>query len=167
MASLRPFRLPGAESAGREPWRSAASLCWELGEVWDSPSEENQLLHDAWRRNLNSPITSAVGRLFDAAAAFVMGVHEPSYEGEGPMLLEALCRGGNAEIIALPRELNQDGLCCINWAPLVAYLRDPRINPSDKAGTFHLSLAATIAEIADQLRNDRDINIVGLTGVVF
>ncbi len=34
VASLRPFSLPGGERAGREPWRSAAALCWESGHDW-------------------------------------------------------------------------------------------------------------------------------------
>jgi hydrogenase maturation protein HypF len=33
VASLRTFRLPGGERAGREPWRSAAALHWECDEI--------------------------------------------------------------------------------------------------------------------------------------
>jgi hydrogenase maturation protein HypF len=166
VASLRPFRLPGAESVGREPWRSAASLCWELGEVWDAGPNEDPLLQQAWQRNLNSPVTSAAGRLFDAAAAFAIGVYETSYEGEGPMLLEALCHGGGSAI-ALPREQDQAGVWRIDWAPLVAYLRDTKNSVSDKADTLHLSLAAAIAALAKQVSNDHDVTVVGLTGGVF
>lgn len=164
--SLRPFRLPGAESAGREPWRSAAALCWELGESWDAGPANDDLVHAAWQRKLNSPLTSAAGRLFDAAAAFVIGVHETSYEGEGPMRLEALCRG-EGEIIALPRELDANGVWHIDWAPLLAFLRDPKIDANDKADTFHLSLAAAITATAKQFRDDHEFDAVGLTGGVF
>ena len=34
VSSFRPFRLPGGEKAGREPWRSALALCWEAGMDW-------------------------------------------------------------------------------------------------------------------------------------
>jgi len=163
---LRPFRLPGAEAAGREPWRSAAALCWELGESWDAGAANDDLVHAAWQRQLNSPLTSAAGRLFDAAAAFVIGVHETSYEGEGPMRLEALCRG-DGEIIALPRALDANGVWRIDWAPLLAFLRDPKIDASDKADTFHLSLAAAITATAKQFRDDHEFDAVGLTGGVF
>jgi len=166
VASLRSFRLPGADSAARAPWRSAASLCWELGEPWDEGGDEAEFLYQAWRRDLNAPVTSAVGRLFDAAAAFVLDVRETSYEGEGPMLLESLCRGGGSEIV-LDFEPDKNGVWRIDWAPLVAYLRDPKINAAEKADTFHLSLAAAIARFATQISGAHEFDAVGLTGGVF
>ncbi|MEW5967225.1 MAG: Sua5/YciO/YrdC/YwlC family protein [Pseudomonadota bacterium] len=86
-ASFRPFRLPGGDKAGREPWRAAAALLLETGA--DAPFAPAPL-HQAWQARLNSPATSSVGRLFDAAAALTGVCTHASFEGEGPMRLEAL-----------------------------------------------------------------------------
>ncbi len=60
LASLRPFRLAGGDRAGREPWRSAAALCWETGV--DAPAPAGwEFAYQAWQQGLNSPVSSAVG----------------------------------------------------------------------------------------------------------
>src|SRR5690606_36653623 len=68
VARMHPFRLPGGEHAGREPWRSAAALCWETGMELPSGKTDLAVLRKAWEKELNSPVTTAVGRLFDGAA---------------------------------------------------------------------------------------------------
>ena len=90
--SFRPFRLPGGERAAREPWRSALALCWELASnVRTTSTLGGPLLRQAFDAGLNAPATTAVGRLFDAAAASLGLCRSASYEGEAPMRLEALC----------------------------------------------------------------------------
>ncbi len=71
VASFKPFRLPGGERASREPWRSAAALCWESGVDWATGTRDAPLLRSAWQRGLNAPYTTAVGRLFDAASSLL------------------------------------------------------------------------------------------------
>ncbi|MEZ5581646.1 MAG: carbamoyltransferase HypF [Candidatus Competibacteraceae bacterium] len=59
VASLRQFRLPGGDKAGREPWRSAAALCWESEFDWEhSAVADWSLARHAWERRLNSPQSS-------------------------------------------------------------------------------------------------------------
>ena len=71
VASFKPFTLAGGDKASRQPWRSAASLCWHTGHTYDpSPlitTEEYLLVKKAWQQNINCASTTAVGRLFDAA----------------------------------------------------------------------------------------------------
>ena len=125
VASLRPFRLPGGEGAGRAPWRSAAALCWEAGIEWlDNPAPPLAL--EAWRRKVNAPTSSAVGRLFDAAAAIILGVHDTTFEGQGPMWLEARATAGANEEAALPIHAPTGEILRIDWAPLIAAIRDTR-----------------------------------------
>jgi len=89
-ASFRAFRLPGGERAGREPWRSAAAICWEAGLECELQEPSDPLLHSFWQKGTNAPLTTAAGRLFDAAAALCGVVSQTSFEGQGPMQLEAL-----------------------------------------------------------------------------
>jgi len=166
VASLRPFRLPGGESAGRSPWRSAAALCWEAGIEWfDNPAPPLAL--DAWRRHVNAPASSAVGRLFDAAAAIILGVHDTTFEGQGPMWLEALATDDANEEAALPLREQTGEILRIDWAPLVAAITDKRMSIAARATKFHMTLARTIAGVARHLRAEIAFDTVGLTGGVF
>jgi hydrogenase maturation protein HypF len=168
-AHLRPFRLPGGDRAGRAPWRSAAAVCWELER--DCPVEvPDPIVRDAWKRRVNSPQSSAAGRLFDAASAIILGLGETSFEGQGPMWLEAIAR----EPAAFPRlELRSaaEGRLELDWAPLVDWLLQfpPTIaaDRADRAGAVHASLADGIVQVAERLRDQSGTSVVGLTGGVF
>jgi len=163
-ASFRPFRLPGGDRAAREPWRAAAALLWETGAPAPFAPEP---LHQAWTAHLNSPATSSVGRLFDAAAALCGVCTHAGFEGEGPMRLETLAAAGNGEAVALPLTRDAPGLWRSDWAPLLPALTDPARTPATRAADFHLSLAQALVEQAKQLRAQTGIAHVGLTGGVF
>lgn len=177
VASLRPFRVPGGEQAGRAPWRSAAGLCWELGH--ELPGiRVDPLVRAAWHRGLNCPQTSSAGRLFDAAAAWLLGLGETSYEGQGPMLLEAAAAGcppEAAECAPLPCSYDTEGVLRLDWGPLVTQLTEASAALGSRGGPtvgslaahFHATLAASIAALAKELRSATGVERVGLTGGVF
>ncbi|MDP1709239.1 MAG: carbamoyltransferase HypF [Gammaproteobacteria bacterium] len=166
-ASLRPFHLPGGERSAREPWRSALALCWESNQAWhNGPAEDTALLLHAWQRRINAPQTSAVGRLFDAAAALLGLVHTASFEGQGPMTLEAVSRAG-APPVNLPLQRNAHGLWRTDWAPLVPLLLDEHVAVAERASIFHASLAHALLQQARMLRDEHGVNDVGLSGGVF
>ncbi len=162
-ASFRPFRLPGGDKAGREPWRAAAALLWETGAAAPfAPAP----LRQAWTAGLNSPVSTAVGRLFDAAAALAGVCTHASFEGEGPMRLEAVA-GETGEAIALPLARDAAGVWRADWAPLLPMLADDARPVAERAATFHLSLAQALVDQASQLRKESGLARVGLTGGVF
>lgn len=166
VASLRPFRLPGGDRAGREPWRSAAALCWEAGIPWKPPVDGVALLHAAWRRGVNAPPTSAVGRLFDAAASLTGVLHTASFEGQGPMYLEAMAEGpGRA--IELPERCDEAGVQRADWAPLLAMLAHDARPAAARAADLHASLAALVCTQATRARDEYGVRDVGLAGGVF
>jgi hydrogenase maturation protein HypF len=164
-ASLRSFRLPGGDKAGRSPWRSAAALCWEAGVPL--PLEvPDPIVRAAWEKGVNAPQSSAAGRLFDASAALVLGVCETSFEGQGPMWLEAIA-AVDAPFPELPIAADHAGLARIDWAPLLPVLSDARRSPADRAAAVHGALADAILRTCDTERTRTGATTIGLTGGVF
>jgi hydrogenase maturation protein HypF len=165
VGSLRSFRLPGGDAAGRAPWRSAAALCWEAGVECPIPIPD-PIVRSAWERGMNCPRSSAAGRLFDAAAALTLGVTETSFEGQGPMMLEA-CAGADDGFPSLPITRDAVGLRRIDWRPLLAWLTDEQKPVASRARAVHGALADAAVRLAEALREERRIGVVGLSGGVF
>lgn len=172
VASLRPFQPLGGDKAAREPWRSAAALCWEAGRQWPDTKtaglteDEGQLAHHAWQQKVNCPSTSAVGRLFDAAASLTGLLHRASFEGQGPMLLEA-CATAGATAVELPLRQQVDGHWQCDWQPLLETLLTPGLGISEKASVLHSSLGNNILQQCLKLTDECGGFTVGLSGGVF
>ncbi len=97
---LWPVRMPGGEAAIREPWRMACAWLLEIGEA--VPPQWEQVAALA-RSGLASPVTTSMGRLFDAVAA-LLGVRDTvTYEGQAAVELEALADAN--ETAAYPLDL--------------------------------------------------------------
>ena len=93
------FKLLGGEKAVLEPKRVALSLLFDsfsLEEIlnFEIPcvkafkESEIKMFHTMWQKGLNSPLTSSVGRLFDAVASFADILNIQSYEGETGLQIE-------------------------------------------------------------------------------
>ncbi len=106
-ANFAYFPLPGAAAAIKHPLRCAYGALWafDLLEhpaakcVIDGLAGTAEICGQMIEHGLNSPHTSSVGRLFDAASAILGLCTEPTYEGEGAILLEAAItnRGARGE----------------------------------------------------------------------
>ena len=171
VASWRPFRLPGAERAAREPWRTALALNWENGTPWPVGERlSDPLLRSAWSRGLNTPSTTSVGRLFDAAAALLGVCFHASHEGEAGMRLEGLCREtalAPAEGVMLPLTRDAEGIWRSDWAPLLPSLTDTHLDRAVRAAGFHATLAQALCAQALAVRRETGVSRVGLCGGVF
>ncbi len=168
VASFRPFRLPGGDRVTRQPWRTALSLSWHAGFDWESAPDFDPLLQSAWDKGMASPESSAVGRLFDGAAALAGVAMEASYEGQGPTWLEALAAQGDdpgAPDLTLTED--EQGLLRADWSELMAWMADARIAVADRAAGFHAALARLIAAQIRELAKRYEFAEVGLTGGVF
>ncbi|MDD2356983.1 MAG: carbamoyltransferase HypF [Thiovulaceae bacterium] len=97
---IKPFRLLGGEKAVKEPRRVALSLLFDIYTLDEILTLENETvksfgvdeikaLHVMWKKSLNSPYTSSVGRVFDAVASLCGISQIVGYEGESGLLVES------------------------------------------------------------------------------
>jgi hydrogenase maturation protein HypF len=99
VAHLRQAPLPGGDAAARYPVQAAAGFLSQLDELPDlstSPFNFGPRYQDALqliRRGLRTFSTTSMGRLFDAASAFLGFVREPTFEGQAAIWLEQLAKG--------------------------------------------------------------------------
>ncbi len=96
---LKYFKLLGGEKAVKEPKRVALSLLFEkfsLEEILSLETsvikqfseQEIKMLHMVWTKGLNTPLTSSMGRVFDAVASLANLIHIQSFEGETGLTIE-------------------------------------------------------------------------------
>ena len=185
VASLRTFRLPGGEKAIKEPRRTALGLLYELfGEklfamdtlipVKGFTAEELILIKKMLERNINSPVTSSAGRLFDAVASLIDCRQTVHFEGQAAMELEFLTAGittNEAYPFNIPESdnrINNSAVNCavIDWAPMIHAILQDVSTKTDKrsiAAKFHNSLVEIIVEVAKRVGERR----VVLTGGCF
>jgi hydrogenase maturation protein HypF len=173
VASMRAFNLPGGDKAGRQPWRSAAALCWEVGLDYDDIPEKDPMLYSmlkrAWQQKINAPQSTSVGRLFDAAAALTGVCITASFEGQGPMAFEALSESSkgladNYVDITLEKI---DNILIYDWKPLISIMLDSTLSVKARASLFHNSLAHSILQQAKIIREKQAANTVSFSGGVF
>lgn len=166
---LRPFSLPGGEAASRECWRSAAGLLWETGHHSPTWHPQMGLLRQAWQHNLNSPRTSAVGRLFDAAAAILDVCPVASFEGEGPMRLQALAESAQKAPVWPVKwsrhEMEGRDLWELDWTLWIGPLCDQQITVEERSRALHMALANAVKDLCHRLDLPGTTWIGGVGGV--
>ena len=115
---LEYFPLPGGDAAIKQPARTALALLWSLGLEWEERlapvnefrAEDRNLLRLQLERKINSPLTSSMGRLFDAAAALAGVRQRVNYEGQAAIEFEALADPTEGESYPFALEQAQVGV---------------------------------------------------------
>ena len=176
---VRPYPLPGAEKAVKEPWRVAASLLRDsFGDAWRGmagklPLGEKEghfdVLENMMALGFNSPLTSSLGRVFDGVAAILGTRQAVSFEGQAAMELETLATGRSRR--RYPYEIAKDGECVIlDLRPLVRAVAEERIRGKDPAviaTAFHRTLIAAIAAMTAAVREQTGLGKAVLSGGCF
>ena len=178
LAHLRYAPLPGGDLVARRPWRAALGYAMMdhaarpiLAPAWEGiPPAEVALAEQQVEADVNAPMASSMGRLFDAAAA-VLGVRQVAfYEGQAAMELESLAADRVAAEHACHIEEDGRGGWVINPVPLLvrlAHLRRRRVPVADLAADFHASIAWMTADVVRHAADRYGISTVALGGGVF
>lgn len=188
-AHLRTWALPGGATSVRDARRNAFALLSELG-LLEHPGAERLLggLDEQTRsvtatmieRSINSPRTSSMGRLFDAAAAILGICGQATYEGEPAIELEAaawraldsesICPAGNMASFSVIESSRPDDCHVLNSRPLFEALLEG-IRADVPAGRlaldFHVTVARASARIASEICAREGLDTVALSGGVF
>jgi hydrogenase maturation protein HypF len=175
---LRYAPLPGGDLAARMPWRAALGYLSLEPRAADAfadllsrvPAQERSLAEQQIARNLNAPLGSSMGRLFDAAAA-LLGLRTVSrYEGQAAMELEALAGRLPAQPLPFQARRDADGMLELDPLPLLEALGDRRragMAVESLAAAFHESVAAAADGVAASLAAESGIGTVVLSGGCF
>ncbi len=170
---LEYFPLPGGDAAIREPARIALALLWFLGLEWHEKlascqtigRRERGILRTQLERKVNSPWTSSMGRLFDAAAALAGVRQRVNYEAQAAIEFEAIA--DPLENGAYVFEVGADRvfLKTAFEAILTDVLNGTR--PAVISARFHNGVARMIVSVVEQLASGTGIGQVVLSGGVW
>ncbi len=164
IAQFKKFRLPGGESAIKEPRRTACGLLYEIyGDSFidhlpaniknNFSRNELSIIQRLLSQKINCPQTSSAGRLFDAVASLLNVCNISNYEGQAAMMLEfAANEEEQGEYLFQTLE---DKIFIIDWQPIIeGILSDLKQNVHNSiiSARFHNTLAKIILTIAQKLK---------------
>jgi REP element-mobilizing transposase RayT len=167
---LRPFALPGGDRAVNEPFRTLVSVLSHVDAVSSlrflfavERGEDTASAIRILKSGINCPMTSSMGRLFDAAAVLLGACETPTFDGEAPMRLEAMADPD--EQGALPFEING---CEIDWRPMFKEMINRQLtNLRPPASVLSAQFHNTVVEMIFQCleKTDRNLPVVFSGGV--
>lgn len=179
---LARFRLPGGDKAVREPARVAIALLTQyfgqdaaslpLGLLRNRDPFEVEVLMKMTERGLHAPLTSSMGRLFDAYSALLGVCEEVGYEGQAAIELEQLIAWDHTPATPWPLRLDdEDGCLVVDHGPwleaLLAGLTDGRHSTAALSRAFHESVVHAVVEVCLRLSRTHGLPDVVLSGGVF
>lgn len=164
LGGLAPLPAPGGDRAAREPWRMGVGALAKLGRLNATArlfAEEPRALEMARLigQGYAAPVTSSMGRLFDAAAALLGFSTRQHYEAQAAMEMEAL--------VVTPRamengfRINGDEL---DFLPLLGALADRRMSPREGAELFHGALIEGLAQFVAKFSTEQRLDLIALGG---
>ncbi|SDS44241.1 carbamoyltransferase HypF [Opitutus sp. GAS368] len=159
-ARLRPFRLAGSEAAVRDARRVALGLAREAGGFpalaarFNYSDRDAAVLSAMLAQQLNSPLCSSAGRLFDGFGA-LLGLGEINrFEGQVPLAVEAAATPFAADSRLLPfpitRAVTPGARLEVDWRPAVSELLHLRGDAAADAAALHRGLVQAMVEVARQ-----------------
>jgi hydrogenase maturation protein HypF len=193
VAHLVQMPLPGGDTATRHPWRSALAFLHKSGLEWTDDlapvkaATVNQppgipplsALRHQIEHHVNTPMTSSMGRLFDAAASLTGFRQTVNYEAQAAIEFEAVA--DPLEKGSYPFEISSEmvdgsgptsGNKCFIIDPtplLIALIADTKTHTPVPiiSSRFHNGVAEMVHQVAEALRRGTGISQIALSGGVW
>jgi hydrogenase maturation protein HypF len=176
-ARLKSVPLPGGDMAVRKPARMAFAHLHAAGLPAAVIQARTRTLTDTEQamtriqieRELYSPQTRSMGRLFDAVASLLGICQEATYEGQPAIELEATAEPTAFRLPDFRLEAGPE-LYLVNPDPvfigIVEALENGKAVP-ELAYAFHIAVVRMIVCVLQKLRERNGTNLVGFSGGVF
>jgi hydrogenase maturation protein HypF len=170
---LEYIPLPGGDKAVDEPWRIAYSylykyfgnnLDYKTIPIFRSINDEIlNLVRTMIEKNINSPLSSGTGRLFDAVSAILGLCNIASFDSEGPMRLESVINCNTDEFY--PYKIADD----VSFADMFSVILNDltHSDPGFISAKFHNTIAQVILNVSELIRQETAIKKIILSGGVF
>lgn len=164
-------KMPGGDKVVKEPWRMVLSILGQNGIKFvkgvDKRTVDAVLLMA--EKDINSPLSSSAGRLFDAAAALIVGVLSVNNEAEGPIKLESVIHPEIKEAYRY-KDISRNGELIIDTDNVFIGIAEDVANKTDKgivSAKFHNTIVKIIVETVKKIASRRNVGDVVLSGGVF
>jgi hydrogenase maturation protein HypF len=178
LAHLACVPMPGGAAAIKEPWRMALAWLHQAygDDVWDlglpfikqTPRDKGNIVVQMARRHINAPLTSSLGRLFDAAAAIIGLRRTVAFEGQAAMELEMIADGRAQGGYAF--SWSQGAVKQVDGAAIVRALVEDVLGGTPAfivSRRFHDTLIDGWAALCAALRDETGLGRVVLSGGCF
>jgi len=180
LGHLRYVPLPGGDAAVKDADRIAYSHLLAAFEGGEGPirrlplfsrlgEAKAKVLRDMIEKGVNSPMTSSLGRLFDAASAIANVSHTATYEGQPAIEFEAIASKSCEDAYPFSLE-DAPGGFLIDARPLIRALAEDTLKGTGAdviSAKFHSAVAAFLAVSAARARELTGHKTVALGGGVF
>jgi len=180
---LEYLPLPGGDAAIKRPYRIAigyilsllgeSALNQELPLMKEVSKIEIEIIKRQIEKGINSPLTSSMGRLFDAVSALIGIRGEIDYEGQAAVELEMAAYKENYADngASYPYHMTEDkGIRIVQMGALLSAIIE-ELKQGTSQGIisvkFHNTIAKMVNEMCQAIANETGIKQVALSGGVF
>lgn len=159
--------MPGGDKAALEPWRMAVSYIYravpEMVEDYAKRYKDHKAITSMIKKKVNSPLTSSMGRLFDAVSSIVGLCDVNEFEADAAICLEKACMGScNNKPYSY---ILKSGI--IDVSSMIEQILASNETVEIIAKRFHSTIADIILSVCKEVSTKTSIKTVTLSGGVF
>lgn len=166
--------LPGNNAASLEPWRMVIAYMHRKDDAYNTlypddfikriGKEKIKVIEKMIDKNIQSPLSSSAGRLFDAVASLIGICDINTYQSEAAIKLEQSAKPGCKEVYSF--DFNNP----LNFKKLISQIASDYIDGIAVpvlSARFHNTLASALIYTIEKYSKEKNLNNIVLSGGVF